>query len=113
MFKVNMGEFRSMKFQQALEEGYEYGPAVSVELLAKASEKIPKSKIDNWAKRHIRGLLSNMGSGSGATIHDNLNDISAMFSAFSLYIDPTSNKKIKDIAKREYEKVLQKKRARK
>lgn len=102
-----------MKFLQALKEGYEFGPAVSIELLAKAAQKIPNSKVDDWAKRHIRTLLSNMGSGSGATVHDKMNDIHAMFCAFSLYIDPTSSKKIKDMAEKEYEKILQRKRMKK
>ena len=95
-----------MEFDKALKEGYETGPAVSVKMLARKAKEIPKAEINNWARKNIRELIANMGSGSGRTAHQRSGDIGIMFSAFSIYTDPEMTDSQKKEAEEIYDRVL-------
>lgn len=96
-------------FANTLEEGLSdyYGPAESIELMASwiIDENEPKKDME-WAKREIRDFFKKSLSGNGATSHDRLNDMTAMLSALSLYIDPDVDEEIRNYAATRYEKVV-------
>lgn len=97
-----------MKFESVLDESFEYGPAMNLKTLSlKVKQMKNRSSALKWAQREIRNLLQHIRSGSGATVHNKLNDISAMMSALNIYLDDESSEALKNIAEKEYQKVLQ------
>lgn len=101
-----------MKFFKVIDEGFEFGPAVNIDSLAKeVLSRKNRSRAIQWAQNEIKSLVGRIGSGSGRTVHMKGNDLSKMFSALDLYIDDKTDAKTKEYAKKEYEKTLQKMRA--
>lgn len=100
---INLLKEEDMNFKDVLNEaGYEVGPATNLENLARYASK----KGIRWAEQEIRTLVKRMTSGNGRTVHDNMNDMSALIGALRLYMDDDIDIKMKERLKTSYQEVL-------
>lgn len=103
-----------MNLDNILNEIQYHGPADTLERLAREVNKRKGTDAAfKWAAGEIRTMLGSISQGNGRTVHDKLNDISALISALHLYVDDGFNDQQKKDLEKSYQRVIERARAKK